>query len=780
MAERPVPTRICKQCGAPIKSEDERAACWVCLLGGEWEKDEGAASFGAGRRVYQHYEVLRRKDGSLWELGRGAMGTTYKAVDKNLHAYVALKVINARFAAHPVARRHFLREARAAARLSHPNVAAIFHFGETAGSEDEDAFANPGECFYAMEFIAGETLEARLRRAGRLDVELALEIGLQVSRALAAAEKRGLVHCDLKPSNIMLMPEGENAPAGLGEPWVKVIDFGLAMVVSNANSATLQAIVGTEDWSGHTSFVGTPQFASPEQLDGEDLDVRSDIFSLGATLWYAITGEPPFTGDSLAEIRRRQCDEALPVGRLAGVNAPAAVVELLRSMLAAHRAQRPASALALQEALQACRRALAPGAEADRDSTSDPEALRLFRCAQWAVQGSFEIQARHEEAIRLLESALARDPGFVLARARLAELHALMFRNSYDRSPARARSVLKEAQAALRLSPRSGGAHRALGIYEHHIQHDYRRAREEFNLALQAHPDDAETLFCLGLTACRQSEWEEGAACFQKAAEMEPYRMDYANQRWRTLADMRRYAEARRVLNHLIAMRSEDIQLHLNRAYLSYMESADLQPIREVLAKTPAEYDPDGYTTFLRSSLARYDDDPDSAERILAASPLSHFKGFVDGQVIPRSSMEFLNAALRNDMEKVKAIASEGRQKAAAFVQACPDTPGFLMMLAIYDAVLGRREEAMAEGHRAVELLPVEKDGVDGPRIGMQLGWVYIYLGELEAGVDLLGTYSRFPGAVPYGGLMYGDIYRLIRHVPRFQALLESHRPRQI
>ena len=188
-------------------------------------------------RSYHHYEILTRPDGSRWELGRGAMGVTYKARDVNLNTPVALKIINAQFSARSDARRRFLREAQAAARLRHPNVASVFHFGAIntlpepgGGLTSAEEAAEVGDCFYAMEFIEGETLEARVRRSGPLSPIAALQIARQVARALAAAERRGLVHRDLKPSNIMLVAEEEatGATGSHGEAWVKVIDFGLA------------------------------------------------------------------------------------------------------------------------------------------------------------------------------------------------------------------------------------------------------------------------------------------------------------------------------------------------------------------------------------------------------------------------------------------------------------------------------------------------------------------------------------------------------------------------
>src|SRR5882757_925721 len=145
---------------------------------------------------FQHYEVLRRDDGSLFELGRGAMGITYKAFDTNLRTNVALKVINATYLNSEIARQRFLREARAAAAIRHPNVATVFHLGN-----EDDAY------FYAMEFIDGETVEGFMQREGAVPTLLALDIAAQVARALSAAEKQGLVHRDIKPSNLMLVHE---------------------------------------------------------------------------------------------------------------------------------------------------------------------------------------------------------------------------------------------------------------------------------------------------------------------------------------------------------------------------------------------------------------------------------------------------------------------------------------------------------------------------------------------------------------------------------------------
>jgi len=274
---------------------------------------------------YKQYEVLRRDDGSLWELGRGAMGITYKAYDTNLHCPVALKIINSTYLENDNARQRFLREARAAAALRHPNVASVFNL-----STDQDNY------FYVMEFIDGETVDAYVKRKGRLEPIETLNIGLQVARALAAADRQRLVHRDLKPSNLMLVDQE-------GESVVKVIDFGLAKSAKGGAEDT-----GTLTVEG---FVGTPHYASPEQVEETELDVRSDIYSLGATLYYMMAGKPPFSG-SVGQIMSQHLYKPIALEPLTDL--PQCVVSLLQRMLEKDREKRPQTPRELQNAIGEC------------------------------------------------------------------------------------------------------------------------------------------------------------------------------------------------------------------------------------------------------------------------------------------------------------------------------------------------------------------------------------------------------------------------------------------
>src|SRR5262249_3541034 len=279
----------------------------------------------------------------------------------------------------PGARSRFLREARAAAQIHHPNVARVSHYGE-----------QDGECFYVMELVEGETLEAKVRREGPMPLAQALEVIEQAAHALAAAEACGVVHRDIKPSNIML----ESDPSGT--PIVKVIDYGIAKVLApDAQSGAEQT---------QTGFIGTPAFASPEQFgNGQKIDTRSDIYSLGATFWYLLTGRVPFLSGSMEGIRTKQ-EKALPVEELRSLHVPGQVVSLLKSMLAPDPKDRPQSARELLAALHRCFARIKPEARVRRRRTFVTQSLLILVIAA-VVLGSWWYQ--HSQSLAGRDRSIA-------------------------------------------------------------------------------------------------------------------------------------------------------------------------------------------------------------------------------------------------------------------------------------------------------------------------------------------------------------------------------------
>src|SRR5271166_89132 len=260
--------RTCSICGNEFSGAME--FCPVCVLRKALADgvESGESSFEESVKPtpeqavqrFEHYELVTGADGRPVELGRGAMGVTYKALDIDLHCPVTLKVISEKYLGDESARVRFLREARAAAKLRHSNVASVLHLGRTGSSY-----------FYAMEFVEGETLEKLIKHSGRLDVKLALEIAAQVAAGLAAVHEQNLVHRDIKPTNIMVRLKEERGVTA------KIIDLGLAK--------TLDESASEAGISSPGAFAGTPEFASPEQFAGVQVDIRSDLYSLGVTLW---------------------------------------------------------------------------------------------------------------------------------------------------------------------------------------------------------------------------------------------------------------------------------------------------------------------------------------------------------------------------------------------------------------------------------------------------------------------------------------------------------------
>ena len=332
---------VCVACGSTLGPGGPEHGCLNCLARFALSADDETERTSA--RTFAHFEVVTGPDGWPVKLGRGAMGVTYRARDTVLHTEVALKVIDINVAGHPAARTAFLREARAAAVLRHPNVASVFHYGE-----------QDGECFYAMELVEGETLEARLRREGPLPTGRVLEIGRQVACALMEAEALGIVHRDLKPSNLMYVARrGDRAG---DPPHIKVIDFGLAQAVDLAEAE--------EGRIAPAGFVGTPSFASPEQFAptaGPPVDTRSDIYSLGVTFWYLLCGKLPFSGSALANLPDQRARPALPLEQLRVARVPASVVALVQRMLRVDPRERPPSARNLVDLIVGCQARISRG-----------------------------------------------------------------------------------------------------------------------------------------------------------------------------------------------------------------------------------------------------------------------------------------------------------------------------------------------------------------------------------------------------------------------------------
>ncbi len=267
-------------------------------------------------------------------LGKGGMGVVYLATDSRLKRDVAVKILPRSLASNPVAVKRFLREARVAASISHPSIVTI-----------HDVDQINGQCFLVMELMTGGTAQDLLQR-GPLDWKEATRIIADTCHGLAAIHEAGLIHRDIKPSNIMLAPKGV----------VKLADFGLAKLTDSTTDSKPLTVSNT--------ILGTPQFMSPEQCQGDELDSRCDLYSLGATYFALLTGAAPFPDPQPLQCMFAHCSTPVPDPRKQRSEIPAECVDIIMKAMAKKRADRFESAREMLAALRAC---LNPGQAVSTD-----------------------------------------------------------------------------------------------------------------------------------------------------------------------------------------------------------------------------------------------------------------------------------------------------------------------------------------------------------------------------------------------------------------------------
>ncbi|MCO5169375.1 MAG: serine/threonine protein kinase [Planctomycetes bacterium] len=352
-------------------------------------------------------------------LGTGAMATVHRAVQTALQRHVALKVLHPGVARDPDYRERFLREARAAARLSHGNVVRVYEAGE-----------HDGTYWLAMELVEGEDLSECLGRREALPEDEALDVAVEVARALAAAEEHGLVHRDVKPENILIGRDGA----------VKLADLGLAKAQGDA-SITAEGVT-----------VGTVAFLSPEQCRGAaDLDIRSDLWALGAVLYTMITGDMPYGRGENAVVTMERIVQEEPPGLEGRAGASPATVAAVRRLMARAREDRPATAaeaLALLEDAQA-RVGLAEPAPGPAGSAVRRARRARRRAGSASAWAGARARGRPASSLGLLAPLVfALGVGVVVGVALRSE--RAPERESPPASPAQVRSVST--------TPRQGGA----------------------------------------------------------------------------------------------------------------------------------------------------------------------------------------------------------------------------------------------------------------------------------------------------------------------------------
>ena len=381
------------------------------------------------------------------------------------------------------------------------------------------------------------------------------------------------------------------------------------------------------------------------------------------------------------------------------------------------------------------------------------------------------------EAVRMLNQAIERDPAFALAYYQLAHAHDLIYFTGLDHTPARLAMADAAIQSLARLLPNSGEAHLALAKHLYWGYHDYDRARKELTLAQKSLPNDPWAFVLAGYIDRREGRWAESIKNLERAVELDPQNPHVLQQIASTYSLLRRYADQERALDRAIAVTPKEAVLRGSRAEVELDWHADTRPllstINAILAEDPREAK-NIAGLWLRGSLCNRDFD--GALRALGALPIAGC--YQETIPFPRTWCEGVVAQLRGDKAPAHAAFTSMRAEAAKLVAEQPDYPEGLCVLGVADAALGNKEDAIHEGRRAVELLPVTKDSIIGALLVENLALIYAWTGEKDLAFEQLTIAAKLPSFLSYGELRLHPYWDPLRGDPRFDKIVASLAPR--
>ena len=415
-------------------------------------------------------------------------------------------------------------------------------------------------------------------------------------------------------------------------------------------------------------------------------------------------------------------------------------------------------------------------------STSDLDAYDLFLRARdlFRWSGSGDPRENGERALRLLDEAIARDPHFALAHCLASRFHGELYWFGYDRSRSRLTQAKLAADTALRLQPDSSDVRLALAYYYYYGYRDYELARTELAIAQEAAPNDAEVWDAAGAIDRRQGRWEDALANFEKARELDPRNGSVLWNAAETYGCLCRNEEAARGFAGGIEANPGALLFSIAQAAIALRTSGDLAPLRATLRDIPPEFDPGGGVTNVAVRVCLMERDYDEADRWLKNSRYERFHdigvggpaAILDGYTFPKAWYEGLIALGRENNSAAVAAFGAAQNVVEDDLTKAPDDPKLIAMLGLVHAMRGRKEDAIALGRRAVELLPIAKDAYDGPLIAAKLAAIYAHFGEADRAMDLLTELVAIPNGPTRGTLRVEPEWNPIRDDPRFARLL--------
>src|SRR2546426_5176917 len=411
--------------------------------------------------------------------------------------------------------------------------------------------------------------------------------------------------------------------------------------------------------------------------------------------------------------------------------------------------------------------------------TRDLEAFDIYLQAKQLINTFHDTPDWKEtllKAVRLLDEAISRDGNFALAYCWATRAHIGLYWFNLDHTPARLAQAKANAEKALVLVPDLGEAHLAQALVYYQGNRDYGRAREELAIARRVLPNNAEVYSITSWIDRRQGKWEDAVKNQEKAAELDPRNSKILNPLAVLYDVLRRYHQAEAVFTRSMAANpSSTANFQMMRAEIE-LEKGNITAARSGLDSLPAGYDPDGAVTSTRINLALYERDPAAAAKVLAASKLEELVGGT-GSLLPRSWFEALIARAQGDAQKTREAFGAARLKIEAKLRDQPDDGVLLATLGLIDAGLSRKQEAIAEGLRAVELRPISNDAVDGAAVIGNLAMIYAWVGDIDSAMERLVFLAKTPGGPEYGQLKFDPAWDAVRRDPRFAKMLDGLRP---
>ena len=387
--------------------------------------------------------------------------------------------------------------------------------------------------------------------------------------------------------------------------------------------------------------------------------------------------------------------------------------------------------------------------------TTDLEAFDLFsRARALYADTSNQIQAGKKlpEAARLLDQAVKRDPNFVTAWCLRARVHGDIYWQGHDHTPARLELANTSLQTALRLLPEAGEVHLGLADYYYHGFRDYGRARRELDIARRTLPNNAEVFEYTGYIDRREGRWLEATKNLERALELDPRNFLTLQQLALVFQMQHRYREEARTYDRALAIVPDDPFTLISRALIDFDERADIKPFQETFARLVAK-DPLLAPDIDDADHAMCERTPAAAARVLQNYAISGTNP--NGVNYPRAYWEGLIARSQGDTKRAQAAFSVAREEVAKIAENQPDFAAALSLLGMIDAGLGRNEDALREGRRACELLPVAKDGVDGASFAVNLAQIYAWTGNKDLAIQQITAEERVPNYLTYGMLNF-------------------------